>query len=203
MSVVATAYEILTKTQADLRQLIQQALGEGRYRDVAEIARIADGVGRLVAGDQAITAGGDSPKSPTPPQLASSPASDAPQRRGRSARAFPRFERHGDKLVKIAWSKKDRAEYEHKSPRQVVDMLIEAIRSRRGDGAKFEAPDVLPLRESKTRREIPSYQSYLALAWLRHEGVIAKHGRDGYSLKPTAATPEHLTELWEALPSRD
>ena len=105
--------------------------------------------------------------------------------------------------MKIAWSKKDRSEYEHKAPRRVADLLVAAIRSRKGEGAKFQAPEVLPLVEPRTRREIPSYQSYLALAWLRHEGVVAKYGRDGYALKPTAATPEHLTELWEALPSRD
>ncbi len=198
---VAHALQILAKTEAELRQLIQQALAEGRYGDVAEIARIADAVARLVARDEAIT-----PKDPLSSPVRNvgpSPVPSIPERRGRSSRAFPRFERDGDKLVKIAWSKKDRAEYEHKAPRQVVDVLIDAIKSRKGEGAKFEAPDVLPLREPATRKEIPSYQSYLALAWLRHEGVVIKRGRDGYSLKHTAASPERLTELWEALPSRD
>lgn len=202
MPPVGPALEILVKAQADLRELIQQALAEGRYGEVAEIARLADGVARLVSRDYATDVIVE-PQSSIPRQAVAGPGSAAHQRRGRLSRTFPRFEREGDKLVKIAWSKKDRAEYEHKAPRQVIDMLIEAIKSRKGVGAKFEAPDVLPLKEPRTRKEVPSYQSYLALAWLRREGVVAKYGRDGYSLKPTAATPEHLAELWEALPSRD
>lgn len=200
---LATALELLQRTQAELRDLIRSALADGRYNEVAEIAKIADGIARLGSpeGDQL-----DLRLAPSATAGTLSRTADALKRgsqRGRIARTFPRFERESDKLVKIAWSKKDRAEYEHKAPRQVVNLLIEAIRSRKGEGAKFEAPDVLPLKDPKTRREVPSYQSYLALAWLRHEGVIAKYGREGYSLKPTSATAEHLDELWNALPSRD
>lgn len=194
------ALEILARAQTELRELIVRALAEGRYGDVAEIARLAEGVSRLVSGDNGTDVVAVLPCSSS--THVATTGSIPPHRRGRSSRSFPRFEREGDKLVKIAWSKKDRAEYEHKAPRHVVDMLIEAIRSRKGEGAKFEAADILPLKDPNTRREVPSYQSYLALAWLRHEGVVAKYGRDGYQLKPTAATPEHLTELWEALPSR-
>jgi predicted lipid-binding transport protein (Tim44 family) len=202
MSSVATALQILAKAQAELRELIHRALAEGHYSDVAEIARIADGVARLAPGDDKPQTD-DQMQPSAPPNTVSRPASILHDRRVRTSRAFPRFEREADKLVKIAWSKKDRAEYEHKAPHHVVDALLQAIRSRKGEGAKFEAPDVLPLKDPKTRREVPSYQSYLALAWLRHEGVVMKYGRDGYALKTTAATPEHLSELWEALPSRD
>ena len=191
---------ILNKAQTELRSLLERALAESRYTEVAEIAQVAEGLAQLGAtssqassiAEQAMT---------TAPASRAVPA--AQLRPARSPRTFPRFEREDDKLVKIAWSKKDRAEYEHKAPRQVVDLLIEAIRSQKGEGAKFEAPDVLPLTDRKSRKEVPSYQSYLALAWLRYEGVVAKHGRDGYSLKPTAATTERLNELWKALPSRD
>jgi hypothetical protein len=202
MSRSAAVFEILSRAQAELRLLLEEALSNNCYTDVAEIARVADQLAQL----------GAYIGQPTPPGEAAISASQTPEQRPpassrprpvRPLRTFPRFEREGDKLIKIAWSKKDRAEYEHKAPRSVVDLLIEVIRSRKGEGAKFEAPDVLPLTDRKSRKEVPSYQSYLALAWLRHEGVVAKHGRDGYSLKPTAATPERLTELWEALPSRD
>jgi hypothetical protein len=203
MPLSAAVLRILSKAQAELRSLLEQALVESRYTDVAEIARIADSLARLGANSGQASSEGEAPvsRSQAPAPRGALPVHTT--RPGRPSRSFPRFEREGDKLVKIAWSKKDRAEYEHKAPRQVVDLLIEAIRSRKGEGAKFEAPDVLPLTDRKSRKEVPSYQSYLALAWLRHEGVVAKHGRDGYSLKPTAATPERLTELWEALPSRD
>lgn len=204
MSNVSVALQILSKAEGELRSVIERALAEGSYSDVATIARIADGLAQLSAAEP-VDEGQSAPRaerSRPAVQPAPSPAQPPVSRGGRTARTFPRFERESDKLVKIAWSKKDRAEYEHKAPRRIVDLLLESIRSRKGEGAKFDAPDVLPLKDSRTRREVPSYQSYLALAWLRHEGVITKYGRDGYALKPTAATPDHLSELWEALPSR-
>lgn len=199
----AAVLRILGNAQAELRSLLEQALSESRYSDVAEIAQLAEALAQLGANRGKVTSEVEPTVSTS--QAAALRGALAPHiaRASRPSRSFPRFEREGDKLVKIAWSKKDRAEYEHKAPRRVVDLLIEAIRSKKGEGAKFEAPDVLPLSDRKSRKEVPSYQSYLALAWLRHEGVVAKHGRDGYSLKPTAATPARLTELWEALPSRD
>jgi hypothetical protein len=202
MSQLENARKILTATEGSLRELIERALSEQQYTDVAQIARIADAIARLRSADEtsegwpSVIAWNGAVSNGNPPGLR------AFSRRVRTAKKFPRFEREGDKLVKIAWSKKDRAEYEHKAPRRIVDLLIESIRTRKGEGARFAAPDVLPLKDSKSRREFPSYQSYLALGWLRYEGVITKYGRDGYALKPTTATAQHLSELWEALPSR-
>jgi predicted lipid-binding transport protein (Tim44 family) len=201
MSGSAAVNRILSKAQAELRSLLEQALAESRYTDVAEIAKVADGLAQLVVGNSRSSSAAEPAASRSPLAEAVPVSHIRPARPSR--RTYPRFEREADKLVKIAWSKKDRAEYEHKAPRQVADLLVEAIRNRKGEGAKFEAPEVLPLKDSKTRREIPSYQSYLTLAWLRHEGVITKYGRDGYALKPTTAQKEHIAELWEALPSRD
>ena len=202
MGHVEQARKLLEQTETSLRELIGRALSQQLYSAVAVIAAMADAVDRLLRESQI----GSTPS--TIAALGEAESIDRisparPSALGRSRRNYPRFERHGDKVVKIAWSKRDRAEYEHKAPRRILDLLIEAIRARKGAGAKFDAPDILPLKDAKSRREVPSYQSYLILAWLRHEGVITKHGREGYTLKVTAATPEHLAELWEALPSRD
>lgn len=205
MAIANRGLEILSRAETELRAEIERAVSEGRYADVVILARLADGIAQLMAPDanatSAVTSISDDPKASAPQPAAPAPSSSPS--RGGARRAFPRFEREGDKIVKIAWSKKDRAEYEHKAPRRIVDALVASIRSRKGEGARFDAPDVLPLKDSKTRRDFPSYQSYLAIAWLRHEGVIMKYGRDGYALKPTASSPEHLSQLWEALPSRD
>lgn len=202
------AKEILKRAEAELRTLIQNALVEGRYGDVASIASLADRLANLAAHDDSLevsghgiagsTLGSSSQDEPLP---LSRPASKLSIRAIR--RNFPRFEREADRLVKIAWSKRERKEYEHKAPRETVGLLIDRIKGRKGAGARFVAPDIFPMTNPKTKREIPSYQAYLALAWLCHEGLIVKHGRNGYSLKPTAATTEHVSELWEALPSRD
>jgi hypothetical protein len=80
-----------------------------------------------------------------------------------------------------------------------VQTLIDAIKKLKGEGKKFEAADVLPLR-TPTGEEYPSYQSYLTLSWLRHVGVVTKVGREGYVLRPGAATPENVAQFWESLP---
>lgn len=203
------AVKVIRRAEEELRAQAQRALAEGRYVEVAAIARMADGLAQLAA------LNGADPAS-NPPGLTDSVRDAVPGTRepiqpaippGKTARgnrkAFPRFEREEDKLVKIAWSKKDRAEYEHKAPRQVVNLLIDSIKGRKGLGARFIADDIFPMKDQKTKKEVPSYQAYLALLWLVHEGVITKYGREGYALKPTAATPEHVSELWEALPSRN
>jgi hypothetical protein len=41
---------------------------------------------------------------------------------------YPRFKREGETLVKIGWSKSDWATYEHRSPRDVLDRLVAAIK---------------------------------------------------------------------------
>lgn len=193
---------MLKRAAAELRSLIQKALAQGRYGDVAAIARLADGMSQLWRlGDAGSAMDGEANAQPTSSAETSERAT-LPWTEGVKRKTFPRFERDADRLVKIAWSKRDRAEYEHKAPRDVVDLLIDTVKRRKGLGARFVPPDILPLRDPKTKHEVPSYQAYLALAWLCQEGVMVKHGREGYSLKPTATAPEQLEELWSALPAR-
>jgi len=198
----ADAETVLRRANEELRGLIQQALAQGRYGDVAAIARMADGVEQLAALGQTEDVVGGEPSVPTTAGSDTQRRTISPVTEASRRRSFPRFEREGDRLVKIAWSKRDRAEYEHKASRRIVDLLVDVVKRRKGVGARFVPPDVFPLRDPKTKRDVPSYQAYLTLGWLCHEGVMVKHGRDGYSLKPTAATSERLEQLWDALPAR-
>jgi hypothetical protein len=188
------AITILTQTHERLRELLANALETHAYEDVASIARIADNISRLLNG----SAG---PMSSLLPNTQPVPTKAGNTKRSRARHDLPRFERDGDRLVKIAWSKKDRAEYEHRAPLSVVFVLLDAIRERKGEGAVFETPDILPLPGPHHGEEVPSYQAYLVLAWLRQEGIVIKHGRNGYILTPNTATPERIDELWKALPS--
>jgi hypothetical protein len=194
------AADILSRAEAELRALIQEQLTQGLYGDVAATALMADSLLRLVNGQ-------DCPSSPSSTGAGASrvkgdagtAAPESPRRR--SPKDYPQFARDGERLVKIAWSKRERAEYEHRAPRHVVQNLIDAVRKKKGEGKLFEAADILPIKDSATRQEIPSYQAYLALAWLRHVGLVSKKGRDGYVLKSAATSPERIAELWEGLPT--
>jgi hypothetical protein len=198
MTLPKVAQAVLKGAETQIRELILESATLGKYQEVAALASAADLLARLL---QSMDEDGDVDAVTVthenyPPQLG-----QTLHRQRRSLRFYPRFEREDDKLIKVAWSKRHRAEYEHRAPRGVADTLIEAIRKRKGEGTKFEATDVLPLKNA-AGREIPSYQTYLALAWLRQEGIVIKHGRDQYSLKPGTATSERITEIWQALPER-
>lgn len=196
MTLSARLLDILSRTDAELRQLIEQLVSEGSYSDLEVAARMASALDAL-----SHELRGEKPISSKEMSTSTSEPTIAPGvSRRRSARDYPRFKRDGDRLIKVAWSKRDRDEYEHRAPGRVVQMLVDTIRKKKGDGRIFEATDVMPIKDPSTRQEIPSYQSYLALAWLRHEGLVTKKGRDRYLLR-AAATPARIAELWEALPT--
>ncbi len=102
--------------------------------------------------------------------------------------------------MKIGWSKREKAPYEHRAPKRVLQLLVESLLRVGGSGQRFTTDDVLPLREEGT--EIPTYQSYLTLAWLREVGLIVQHGRQGYSLLPGANLTQESDRLWNLLPAR-
>jgi hypothetical protein len=101
--------------------------------------------------------------------------------RGRSRKnEYPKFLREGQSLVKIGWSKSDKKPYEHRAPKRVLDVLVAALLELGQGGRRFTTDELLPLRDGKD--DIPSYQAYLTLAWLRAEHLVRQHGRQGYSL---------------------
>jgi len=210
MEYTDTAIETLRAAEFRLREIIGEALREKAYSDVAKIASLANSVAALI---NELTRSEPAEKKATAatsadghlvPRTSATTQPTLPHSRSSASRrgSYPRFLRDGDRLVKVAWSKKERKPYEHRAPQHVIQTFIEAVRKRKGEGKLFEATDVLPL-SSPNGEEYPSYQSYLALAWLRHVGIVAKRGREGYVLKPGAASPDALATLWASLPVED
>jgi hypothetical protein len=205
------------RLRAELRTIIMEAVAAEAYTDVAAIARLAEGLSHIMPPTDGEANGGDEQQAPPTVKLFGADWPDSVRAtaaeqiatmqtlhpRGSSRRdQYPRFLRDGNRLVKLAWSKKERAPYEHRAPREVVQALVDAVQRRKGENKLFQASDVMPLKNSM-RDEYPSYQSYLALNWLRDAGVISKRGREGYVLRPNAATAEKLDALWTALPAAE
>ena len=61
--------------------------------------------------------------------------------------------------------------------------------------------EILPLVD-KGGEEPPSYQVYLALAWLRRMGAISGIGREGYLADVAGISDRNLEALWDALPAQ-
>lgn len=160
----------LAKCESELRSLLAQAASSGDYDAVIQLTSWARTVGGLMGG--------------TLPSIADEPRA-APKRKSVGS-TYPRFERRGDNLVKIGWSKRERAEYEHKAPLGSVALVADKVRKKGADGRIFQISGLLPCESTDGETIVPDYQVYLVVAWWRELGLLEQHGRQGYSLpKPS------------------
>jgi hypothetical protein len=106
-------------------------------------------------------------------------------------------------LVKVGWSKKDRSEYEHRAPRIALGKIVDAIGKLATNRSPFSVEEILSLvNSSSARDEIPTYQTYLCIAWLRQRGLLEQHGRQGYSCGSPSSLKQVMDESWDELPLR-
>ena len=143
---------------------------------------------RRTASRSAVTA-------PPPPKKAMKPTA------ARKGVGYPRFVREGDALVKIGWSKKSKSEYEHRAPRDVLGQITAAIRDLARAGSRFTVEEILAGIAAKGA-EIPSYQTYLCIAWMRENALLEQHGRQGYSLARPTQLSDQMAGAWSATATR-
>ena len=172
--------EILTAAEDKVRKVIADAAESGDYRGVdygrrvaVAISEIGKGLGGAGASSKASDVGADRASGKAKQKTAG--------RKGRKG-AYPRFEIEGDQLVKIGWSKKQKREYSHKVPKDVFERVVKgmAALARRSSGP-FAAEDVIEIVGSEGE-SIPSYQTYVVLAFLRDRGCVEQKGREGYDI---------------------
>lgn len=201
MTAIQEAKSLLADSEKALRDLMQRELKAQRYAELGELAGIADGLARLARSGTVST-----PRQPSlakPPEAAiARPARKAiPKRKSSAKGEYPRFERDDDKLVKIGWSKKAREEYEHRAPRTAVLAFAEHVGSTTAAGKTFVIDDLLPVHDP-TGEVLPSYQVYLALAWLRQARAVEKKGRDGYVRVADPLDGSVFDALWDQVHER-
>ncbi|MBU4199865.1 MAG: hypothetical protein KKG09_07960 [Verrucomicrobia bacterium] len=218
MNTTEEAATICSNAEKALRELMQRAIADGEYRHLPTLARMAEQINQLSARvNQTVEV-----PSPTPDSVPSRSdrrpgryrvkarrhvASDKHGSRRtpgvRSAKGgYPGFRRDGDNLVKIGWSKTSKTEYEHRAPKRIVEALLKAVVTAGQKGPMFTVEALLPLADASDGTEIPAYQVYLALAWLRTEGLVHQHGREGYSLLVTSNLEKTVEDRWNALPDK-
>jgi len=199
MSTSNKAKTVIAEAQKALRSLMEEAIRQQNYGEVAEIAILAEGLSRVLLGEN----GGihDPSGAPAPPTVP--PVRQMPKRtnRPKNKPKYPFFERDGDKLVKVGWSKKHRDEYEHRASREAVIAVARHIASQVKVGQVFEVESMLAVQDS-AGSDIPAYQVYLILAWLRSAGAVEKKGRDGQILRDGSIGSGGLNNLWERVPVR-
>lgn len=201
------ATRLLEDCERGLRKLVADAAGEGDYLGVQRINDLAKAIAALAAEGRSTSESIPMPsakmdsKNGTVGHSASITAMKVNMRKLRpSIDEYPKFCRRGDELVKIGWSKKNRKEYNHRAPRGAVDAAAAAVRQTGAKGKMFNGDALLPLKDPTTGAAVPDYQAYVALAWLKHLGVVEQHGRrSGYTLVSEKQIESTITAAWPEL----
>ena len=122
----------------------------------------------------------------------------ARKKRARSKGSYPRFERSGEKLVSVGWSKRRGIEYAHRAPRSVIGVLSRFLIEKVDLDKPFTTDQILPLRNEEGGT-VGVGHVYTTLRWFRSFGAISGDGRSGYLANPQKLTPAVLEEEWEIL----
>lgn len=201
MATIQAAHAIVEAAERQIRDLINEAVAEGNYALVANLAEIAE---RLRTAGQAVGNYQDPPvqvvvnrQQVAPDAGVSAPA--AIEQLARTTKEYPRFEKQGDRLVKVGWSKKDRSEYEHRVEKDIASAVSRHLAETPKDKT-FRMDEMLPVEIDG--KDVPLYQAYLVLAWLRDRGLIGKQGKDGYQWLVRDFDDSAFEAAWGSTPSR-
>lgn len=198
MQRIASARKLISRCEEEIHELIAEALAARDYSDIEELATLAEGLSALARNSNADLSISTPTAQPAPPR---SIRANAHSSRQPGATRYPCFERQGDRLIKIGWSQKDRTVYEHRAPKSAVDSITSKLMSLQRKDRNIRIDDLLPV-ESEDGVEIPTYQVYLVLAWLRTLGMIQRHGNEGYqSLR--AFRESEFASIWKQTKERN
>lgn len=221
MDEVEQALDLLRGTESSLRTMVKAAATDGNYDAVCQLATWARGLADLVNGtavESAITAevrtGGDRQAHVESLQArrAKAPAGSVPSSRRRRRpkakrkvarkKGYPKFYRQREQLVKIGWSKRSSGEYVHRAPRKVVFLLATAIVKASYNAELISTDGLLPITDPEDNSDVPGYQAYLCLAWLREEGLLTPKGRQGYVVQNAQSLQDGVEKRWNSLPKK-
>ncbi len=206
------AVNILDACEQGLRQTAGTALAAGDYDSARQIIAWAENVAAMSAIARSpihpAAPGADAPSGADAPvgrnagvAPASAPASLRTPKSRPPEDKYPLFLRRGDELVKVGWSKTDRKEYHHRAPKRALDALIATLKRIASGGNNFSSDDLNPLKDSPSGGVYPTYQVFVALAWLRKLGLVQQHGRKGgYTLVTERPIDTTVAAAWPQLP---
>ena len=184
---------ILTKCESDLRKLIVGAAKAGDYRSV-DMARVA-AVDIHNLRDRVLSPSLKR-KQKVGGEVSLRKRKSASRKRGRTG--YPKFEVKNDTLIRIGWSKKERREYTHKTPRTAFDGTVKVMAALAQNGAgPFTAEEIIEQVNHTESETIPSYQVYVVIGFLRARKCIVQVGREGYDIPTEIAT--RARKEWEAV----
>lgn len=208
------ALAALEGTERQLNELIQQALADRHYGEIvamADLAKAISGLREMRVGRSISELPQASSSATEQADLASlvdasgsldERADGGTAPRPKQARAqFPRFERDGERLVKLGWSSKGKRVYEHRVVREIVFEICRRLGEKASSKKAFKMEKLFPMR-LENGDEIPTYQAYLVLKWLQQNGAVERRGKDGYVFLDRTFDEDTVRSLWECIPTR-
>lgn len=202
MDPVDRALSVLSQAERQLRQLVSDAAGAGDYAGVVRIASWARELTAIL--DESEPSGRYSRRRvrSTPQHSAPAPSPIAANVAAKlGPKGYPRFHREGERLVRVAWSKRDRSEYEHKAPQSLLETLAARVSEAGTDGKVFAIEELLPIQD-RDGNAVPAYQVYVVLALFKQVGLIDQHGRRGYSVPKPKGLANAVEAAWRNLPGK-
>ena len=193
------AESALRRCEEEMQILVADAASSSKYDEIDRLTAIARSLNEMALG--AASAQRLDRLSDAEVSSHAIPRRRSSNRTRRSAAKpdYPRFSRDGGHLVKTGWSKKKREEYVHRAGRNQAESIALSLAGRgRGQGT-IPVDDILGVRD-RSDADIPAYQVYLTLAWLRKEGLVERRGRNGYVVLDAQALEGTFADLWSALP---
>ena len=214
------ALALIQSCEAGIRALIEEAVAAREYEQLTRLGSIAKAVSMIA--DDLISEGparvepvervevafeghrgvvamnAEELPANGPAQLPKPKHREPPKR---EAAGYPQFVRDRDRLVKLGWSKKDRAVYEHRAPLLAVQAVFAGLLGATKKQGVFRPEDLIPTKLSDGT-DVPSYQVYLVLAWLRSLDVVQRQGNDGYKVLRKQLPSVDMKKYWEMTQER-
>jgi hypothetical protein len=189
----------VAQIDAELRSLAASAAGQGNWPVVRAASMAAEQLEPL-RHDTGEAGSLDPATSRNRKYVRSKGAAGKSRPRRKGGSVYPRFARNGNDLVKIGWSKREGGEYRHRAPRSAVDLLVRAIEKEGTSSGRFTTDGLFPVIDPSDGSELPGYQGYLVLRWLREIGLISTAGRSEYIVEAEGSLQDAVEQAWEALP---
>jgi hypothetical protein len=207
MEALGELLEAISQLDAYARGLVSSALAEGNFDEVATLTPIAKDVAALAARWPPGPSSRPTSKSHKAARDAAQPSQNAPNGSDRLSRhkesRFPQFVREQDDLVKLGWSSRDEKVYEHRVSKGTVNVVTRAVAGKGKLGQRFSMDQLLTsIHPEKGDEAIPSYQVYAVISWLKENGMLLQHGRQGYTVVRPQTFTDSVQTAWEALHRR-
>lgn len=188
------ALQVVKTAEKRARELVELAMKERRYDEASAILAIAEQLSSVHPEAPANPMHANPSRFSTPPAAAKAKPGDG---------GYPRFFREGDQLLKVGRSGSTGDLYEHRAPRSVVDAVgRRAVVLYLEDQGPIKAEALSDLRRHEDGAKLPGYQLYLCLGWLKHEALLTRRGRRGYTIKSPDTLTEDIERAWYALTDR-